>query len=37
MQFDVAGCNREREMLLRELKASKALGSAVSLDPVELE
>jgi putative Mg2+ transporter-C (MgtC) family protein len=37
MQFDVAGCNRDQHEMLRELKASKVLGSATSLGPVELE
>ena len=37
MQFDVAGCNREQNELLGELKASSVLGSAISLGPVELE
>ncbi len=37
LQFDVAGCNRDQKELLRELKASSALGNAISLGPVELE
>jgi putative Mg2+ transporter-C (MgtC) family protein len=37
LQFDVAGCNREQNALLDELKASSVLASAVSLGPVELE
>ncbi len=37
VQFDVSGCNRDQEELLRELKASSVLGSATSLEPVELE
>jgi putative Mg2+ transporter-C (MgtC) family protein len=37
LQFDVAGCNREQNALLSELKASSVLASAVSLGPVELE
>lgn len=37
MQFDVEGCNREQQQLLRELKASTVLQSAVSLGPVERE
>jgi putative Mg2+ transporter-C (MgtC) family protein len=37
LQFDVAGCNREQNNLLRELKASPVLGSVASLGPVELE
>jgi hypothetical protein len=37
MQFDVSGCNREQQELLRELKQSAALGSVTSLGPVELE
>jgi putative Mg2+ transporter-C (MgtC) family protein len=37
LQFDVAGCNRDQNALLRELKASTVLGSATSLGPVELE
>jgi putative Mg2+ transporter-C (MgtC) family protein len=37
LQFDVAGCNRDQKGLLRELKASRVLGSATSLGPVESE
>ena len=37
LQFDVAGCNREQNSFLRELKASTVLGSVASLGPVELE
>ncbi|HLW86824.1 MAG TPA: MgtC/SapB family protein [Candidatus Sulfotelmatobacter sp.] len=37
MQFDVIGCRREQEDLLRRLKASGALGGVTSLGPVELE
>ncbi len=37
LQFDVAGCDREQKELLRELKASPALGGVTSLGPVELE
>jgi len=37
LQFDVAGCNREQNEFLRELKASPVLGSVTSLGPVELE
>jgi putative Mg2+ transporter-C (MgtC) family protein len=37
LQFDVAGCNRDQNELLRELKASKVLGSVASLGPVEVE
>ena len=37
LQFDVAGCNRDQNELLRELKASPALEGVTSLGPVELE
>jgi hypothetical protein len=37
LQFDVAGCNRDQNDLLRELKASTVLRSVASLGPVELE
>jgi putative Mg2+ transporter-C (MgtC) family protein len=37
LQFDVSGCNRDQKELLRDLQASPALGSVVSLGPVELE
>jgi len=37
LQFEVAGCNRDQNVLLRELKASTVLGSVTSLGPVELE
>jgi putative Mg2+ transporter-C (MgtC) family protein len=37
VQFDVSGCNRDQNEVLRELQSSKVLGSAVSLGPVELE
>jgi putative Mg2+ transporter-C (MgtC) family protein len=37
LQFDVSGCNRDQNELLRDLKASTVLGSAASLGPVELE
>ena len=37
VQFDVSGCNREQEQLLRELRSSTVLGSVTSLGPVELE
>lgn len=37
MQFDVEGCNREQQDLLRELRASTVLWSAVSLGRVERE
>jgi putative Mg2+ transporter-C (MgtC) family protein len=37
VQFDVDGCNSEQKELLRLLKASKALQSAVSLGRVEHE
>jgi putative Mg2+ transporter-C (MgtC) family protein len=37
LQFDVAGCNRDQNDLLRELKASTVLGSVACLGPVELE
>jgi putative Mg2+ transporter-C (MgtC) family protein len=37
VQFDVSGCNREQDQLLRELKSSAVLGSVTSLGPVELE
>jgi putative Mg2+ transporter-C (MgtC) family protein len=37
MQFDVEGRDREQKALLRELKASTVLESAVSLGPVERE
>jgi hypothetical protein len=37
VQFDVSGCNREQDQLLRELKSSTVLGSVASLGPVELE
>src|ERR1022692_4221923 len=37
LQFDVSGCNRDQNELLRELKASTVLGGVASLGPVELE
>jgi putative Mg2+ transporter-C (MgtC) family protein len=37
LQFDVAGCNREQGELLRDLKASSVLGTAIYLGPVELD
>jgi len=37
LQFEVSGCNRDQNALLRELKASTVLGSVTSLGPVELE
>jgi len=37
LQFDVEGCNREQAELLRQLKASNVLESAVSLGRVERE
>ena len=37
LQFDVFGCNRDQNDLLRELRASEVLGSVTSLGPVELE
>jgi len=37
LQFDVEGCNREQAELLRQLKASDVLESAVSLGRVERE
>jgi putative Mg2+ transporter-C (MgtC) family protein len=37
VQFDVSGCRREQNDLLRRLKASTILGGVTSLGPVELE
>jgi putative Mg2+ transporter-C (MgtC) family protein len=37
LQFDVSGCNREQQQLLRELQASTILHGVTSLGPVELE
>jgi putative Mg2+ transporter-C (MgtC) family protein len=37
LQFDVVGCHREQNELLRRLKASTVLGGVISLGPVELE
>jgi putative Mg2+ transporter-C (MgtC) family protein len=37
VQFDVIGCHREQNELLRRLKASTVLGGVISLGPVELE
>jgi putative Mg2+ transporter-C (MgtC) family protein len=37
VQFDVCGCNREQEQLLRELQSSTVLRGVTSLGPVELE
>jgi putative Mg2+ transporter-C (MgtC) family protein len=37
LQFDVSGCNRDQNEVLRALSASSVLGSAISLGPVELE
>jgi putative Mg2+ transporter-C (MgtC) family protein len=37
LQFDLSGNNREQQEVLRDLKGSRVLGSAVSLGPVELE
>jgi putative Mg2+ transporter-C (MgtC) family protein len=37
VQFDVSGCQRDQNDLLRRLKASTILGGVTSLGPVELE
>lgn len=37
LQFDVDGCNRDQEKLLRQLKNSPVFGSVASLGPVERE
>jgi putative Mg2+ transporter-C (MgtC) family protein len=37
MQFDVSGCKRDQNQMLRELQASTVLGGVSSLGPVELE
>jgi putative Mg2+ transporter-C (MgtC) family protein len=37
LQFDVAGCRRDQNEFLRELKTSAVLGTAISVGPVELE
>ena len=37
LQFDVVGCHREQNELLRRLKASTVLDGVISLGPVELE
>ncbi|MGA9980843.1 MAG: MgtC/SapB family protein [Candidatus Sulfotelmatobacter sp.] len=37
LQFDVSGCRREQNDLLRRLKTSTLLGGVISLGPVELE
>jgi putative Mg2+ transporter-C (MgtC) family protein len=37
LQFDVAGCSREQQELLAELRSSAVLGSVTPLGPVELE
>jgi putative Mg2+ transporter-C (MgtC) family protein len=37
LQFDVEGCNREQKELLRQLRASTVLKSAISLGRVERE
>src|ERR1700676_2376047 len=37
LQFDVAGCKRDQDEVLRELKTSAVLGTVASLGPVELE
>jgi putative Mg2+ transporter-C (MgtC) family protein len=37
LQFDVVGCHREQNELLRRLRASTVLGGVISLGPVELE
>jgi putative Mg2+ transporter-C (MgtC) family protein len=37
LQFDVSGCHREQNDLLRRLKASTVLGGVISLGPRELE
>jgi putative Mg2+ transporter-C (MgtC) family protein len=37
LQFDVEGCNRKQQELLRQLQASTVLRSAVSLGRVERE
>jgi putative Mg2+ transporter-C (MgtC) family protein len=37
VQFDVSGCRRDQDDLLRRLKASAVLGGVTSLGPVELE
>lgn len=37
LQFDISGCNRDQQQLLRELKNSSVLASVTSLGPVELD
>ncbi|HYM79751.1 MAG TPA: MgtC/SapB family protein [Candidatus Dormibacteraeota bacterium] len=37
LQFDVEGCSREQKELLRQLKSSTLLGSAISLGRVDRE
>jgi putative Mg2+ transporter-C (MgtC) family protein len=37
MQFDVSGCRRDQNDMLRDLKASSVLGSVTSLGPVDVE
>lgn len=37
LQFDVEGCNREQNDLLRQLRASAVLAGATSLGHVERE
>lgn len=37
MQFDLSGCRREQNQMLRDLRASTVFGSVTSLGPVELE
>jgi putative Mg2+ transporter-C (MgtC) family protein len=37
VQFDVSGCNREQQQLLRELQSSSVLRGVTSLGPVDIE
>jgi putative Mg2+ transporter-C (MgtC) family protein len=37
LQFDLVGCNRDQEEMLRDLRTSPVLGSVTCLGPVDLE
>lgn len=37
LQFDVSGCNRDQQKLLRDLKSSNIFASVASIGPVEFE
>jgi uncharacterized membrane protein YhiD involved in acid resistance len=37
LQFDLVGCNRDQEEMLRDLRTSPVLGRVTCLGPVDLE